>query len=147
MMEDREQQQSSGSSQVYKTFKYKVCPHCDKELNLKIFREHKRLYYDSHRKKWCREERKECSIRSSDESELSGFEFEGIDRSETVIANEKELDLGECFADEGMSMNMKPVILLSRPTASSEGRFSYKARPRSSSRVLKALEAWGHFIT
>ncbi len=43
---------------------------------------------------------------SSDESEPSGFEFEGIDRSETVIANEKELDLGECFADEGM--NMKP---------------------------------------
>ncbi len=94
---------------MYKTFKYKVCPHCDKELNLKIFREHKRLYYDSSIRK--SGVGKKCSIRSSDESEPSGFEFEGIDRSETVIANEKELDLGECFADEGM--NMKPVIHLS----------------------------------
>ncbi len=60
------------------------------------------------------------------------------------VSNNSQLDLGECFAGEGMSMNMKPVI---RPTASSEGRFSCKARPRSSSRVLKALEARGHFIT
>ncbi len=97
---------------------------------MKIFREHKRLYYDSSIRR--RGVGKKCSIRSSDESEPSGFEFEGIDRSETVIANEKELDLGECIADEGV--NMKPVIHLSRPTASSVGRFSYKAsyRPRSS---------------
>ena len=31
---------------------YKVCGHCHKELSLKIYKEHKRLYYKAVKKSW-----------------------------------------------------------------------------------------------
>ena len=31
---------------------YKVCPHCDKNLNMKTYKEHKRLYFDDQLKVW-----------------------------------------------------------------------------------------------
>ncbi len=31
---------------------YRVCPHCEKQLNLKIFREHKKLHYNLSTKLW-----------------------------------------------------------------------------------------------
>ena len=32
--------------------KYCVCPHCNNELSLKKFKEHKRLFYDHQTKRW-----------------------------------------------------------------------------------------------
>ena len=31
---------------------HKRCPHCGKNLNLKTFKEHRRLYYDSNKRSW-----------------------------------------------------------------------------------------------
>ena len=31
---------------------YKLCLHCNKELNIKIYNEHKRLYYDASKRSW-----------------------------------------------------------------------------------------------
>ena len=37
---------------LYKIASNKQCPHCGKNLNLKTFKEHRRLHYDSNRKSW-----------------------------------------------------------------------------------------------
>lgn len=117
---------------------YRICPHCDKELNLKKFREHKRLYYDCDAKQWCKQERKDCS---SDESELSGFEFEDIDRSEDISGNnqpEKEpgLDFDECFAAEGMNVHIESTLNLSM--ANSEGTLMWSR----ASITLACMQLW-----
>ena len=31
---------------------YRICPHCDKQLNLKSYKAHRRLYFDSQSKSW-----------------------------------------------------------------------------------------------
>ena len=31
---------------------YKICPHCNKEINIKTFKAHKRLYYNDVSKAW-----------------------------------------------------------------------------------------------
>ena len=31
---------------------HRICPHCDKELNLKTYRAHRKLYFDSQSKSW-----------------------------------------------------------------------------------------------
>ena len=99
--------------------KYRVCPHCGKELNLKKFREHKRLYYESGTKQWCKQDRMDCS---TDESELSGFEFEDIDvtsNNQPETRRDLELDFDECFDEEGV--NVKQILQSSM--ANSEGIF------------------------
>lgn len=35
---------------------HKLCPHCGKELNIKTYKEHKRLYYNDSTKEWLRTE-------------------------------------------------------------------------------------------
>ena len=35
---------------------YKLCPHCQKELNFKRYKEHKRLYFNDDTKQWLKEE-------------------------------------------------------------------------------------------
>ena len=47
---------------------YKVCGHCHKELNLKIYKEHKRLYYNPVSKSWVQLEDDKCDVQGSDES-------------------------------------------------------------------------------
>lgn len=116
-----EEQDCSLGERSLRAYKYKICPHCDKELNLKKFREHKQLYYDCDAKWWCKQDRKELS---SDESELSGFEFEDIDICVSNDQPEQEqcLDFEECFADlseEGMNV----VSVLQSSTVNSEGYY------------------------
>ena len=31
---------------------HKICPHCNKEINIKTFKDHKRLYYNEVSKTW-----------------------------------------------------------------------------------------------
>ena len=35
---------------------HKRCPHCGKNVNLKTFKEHRRLYYDSDKRTWTKHE-------------------------------------------------------------------------------------------
>ena len=49
----------------------RFCEHCNKELSIKIFREHKRLYYNSSSHTWVRER---CEERESSSSEITSVE-------------------------------------------------------------------------
>ena len=39
-------------SQPRKRRRYNVCPHCDRELNIKRYKEHKQLYFNKATKQW-----------------------------------------------------------------------------------------------
>lgn len=55
---------------------YKYCQHCEKELNVKRFKEHERLYYNKDTNEWL----KEIVEASDQESEFSCFDgLEGLD--------------------------------------------------------------------
>ena len=49
---------------------YKFCPHCCKEVSKKIYKEHKRLFYDSTKKIWTKEQ---LMLHNDDESCTSDF--------------------------------------------------------------------------
>lgn len=55
-----------------KRVRRQFCEHCNKELNLKIFREHKRLYYNSSSRTWVREGRESSS---SEITSVEEFDF------------------------------------------------------------------------
>ena len=46
---------------------YKYCPHCNKQLNLKTYKEHKRLHFDESSRMW-------YTVESDDSSEISSPE-------------------------------------------------------------------------
>lgn len=72
----------------------RVCEHCSKEVNIKIYKEHKRLYYDARSRSWVKEEQDassseitsidECDVtyRTSLESPRSSTESEFLNWSE-----------------------------------------------------------------
>lgn len=57
------------------TKSHRICPHCSKELNIKTYKEHRRLYYDSSTSKWYVVEKTEPLIEndSSSSSDTSLF--------------------------------------------------------------------------
>lgn len=61
---------------------HKRCPHCGKNLNLKTFKEHRRLYYDSNRKSWNKCEGTDSQSASStsllEELELIDMEIDSV---------------------------------------------------------------------
>ena len=63
---------------------YKLCGHCDKELSMKIFKEHRRLYYDSANKSWIRDGNDD-DISSSHFSSLEEYEFRVAETTATNI--------------------------------------------------------------
>lgn len=57
---------------------YKYCQHCDKELNVKRFKEHERLYFNKDANTWMKET--DASDASDQESDFSCFDgIEGLD--------------------------------------------------------------------
>ena len=71
---------------------HKLCPHCNKQLNLKSYKEHKRLHFDESSKLWHKEELDvsdsssivslpDCDERCSDFSLESQLSVEDSDRS------------------------------------------------------------------
>ena len=75
---------------------YKICPHCNKELNIKIYKEHERLYYDATKGIWSQD------VDSDNEGLISDFSSPGESDYDTD-PTEKEI-LGEysseSFTDE-----------------------------------------------
>lgn len=55
---------------------YKVCGHCHKELSEKIYKDHKRLYYDAVKKTWAEDNPEgDGSDSSSEFSSLDEFDI------------------------------------------------------------------------
>ena len=61
--------------------KYKSCEHCRKELSIKIYKEHKRLYYDPATKSWCND---------LDEQDNSSTEFSSVSDIDIVVDSDSE---------------------------------------------------------
>lgn len=67
-------------------YDYKLCPHCSKEMSIKKFKEHERLFYDSCSRKWCVEEKDK-----SDSDESSVFSsIEDLTTHEQVLSDDFE---------------------------------------------------------
>jgi len=77
---------------------YKTCPHCDKELGSKKFKEHKRLYFCNDKKKWYREDPVDDDTGSSDLSSIS------LNENDIHQAQELSEPL-EVLEDEDMNEN------------------------------------------
>ena len=58
---------------------YRVCGHCNKELSAKIYKKHKRLYYDATNKSWTKD--------ISDEDNLSSSEFSSLDEFDVAVGD------------------------------------------------------------
>lgn len=72
---------------------YKVCGHCNKELRAKIYKEHKRLYYDAANKSWVKDIIDGDSLSSSEFSSLDEFDVAVDDNTEnTESARQKDHD-------------------------------------------------------
>ena len=66
---------------------YRVCEHCDKEVSIKVYKEHKRLYFSTSTNSWT----KEYDDQHLSSSELSGLDLELNESGENV----QELSLSE----------------------------------------------------
>lgn len=92
--------------------KYRLCGHCNRELNRKIFKEHKRLYYDETRKLWIKE-RNYDEVSSSDFSsldELDLIELEG-QLVESTNQSDRNLDSDEMMEDDiGYNRESKSTV-------------------------------------
>lgn len=62
---------------------YRVCPHCDSEVSTKIFKQHRRLYYDYSTKSWTKENEEDVS--SSDISSVEEYVCHNNSNSESDI--------------------------------------------------------------
>ena len=58
---------------------YQVCPHCNRELNTKRFKEHRRLYFNTDTKRWIVEDKTTLSA----EDECSTDCFSSLDEGDT----------------------------------------------------------------
>ncbi len=93
LSEQDQHQPTVSRKRKFNRYRYKTCPHCNRELNPKKFREHERLFYNYDSKEWCKEKG------SSDESsEISSFE----DSNEVEHAQSEtdQSEFEDYFADE-----------------------------------------------
>ena len=72
---------SQSGKGVFKSGRYKRCLHCDKELSMKRFKEHQRLYYDAQTKTWMTTDDNTSSENISDFSVDSDHSFEEYTRN------------------------------------------------------------------
>ena len=63
---------------------YNFCLHCNKELNIKIYKEHKRLYYDTDKGIWSQD----VALLNHNNEELSDFNSPGVSDYDTDPAIE-----------------------------------------------------------
>ena len=79
---------------------YKVCEHCSKELSAKIYKEHKRLYYDPVNKSWAEDLIDGDDLSSSEFSSLDEFEFDtvgdNIENAESTRQEKHDSDDSDC---------------------------------------------------
>lgn len=58
---------------------YQICGHCHKELNIMIYKDHKRLYYDAVNRSWVQDDNSDAH--GGDESSCDFSSLEDIDLS------------------------------------------------------------------
>lgn len=61
-------------SQLRLRNRYHLCPHCNKNLNIKRFKEHKRLYFNESSKQWIFEGRSKESGEDSNSDSFSSLD-------------------------------------------------------------------------
>ena len=91
----------SAPSSKRKKFHYKWCPHCSKQLNIKKYKEHERLFYDQERKVWVKEGT--TSDEESISSELSDLDVMlpvNQDATPTSAFEEQSSDWDDIFTEE-----------------------------------------------
>jgi len=79
---------------------HRVCPHCDRELNIRTYKEHKRLYFREYSNSWYKTVNVEQSADDSDGSEITPPPSPPADcrlssSSAESMADEDELDPSE----------------------------------------------------
>ena len=88
---------SEQSSSKSRKLSYKVCLHCNKELNMKIYKEHRKLYYDANKGIW----NQDAILLDSDNEECSS-EFSSLDNDMDYMNHSLENDAvigGQCSED------------------------------------------------
>lgn len=86
---------------------YRECPHCQKQLSLKIFREHKKLHYNASTKMWTKALRDDASSRNDTSSSFEFMEEPELrtssdtdDVSSTLLTDENSItELGNSIED------------------------------------------------
>lgn len=58
---------------------YRVCEHCDKEVSMRVYKEHKRLYFSTSTNTWTKENKA-----ANSSSELSGLDLDLDESAENV---------------------------------------------------------------
>ena len=77
----------SGRKRVH----YKVCHHCEKELNIKRFKEHKRLFFNKDTNEWMKDSEDLCGHKDGAESDGSESDFSCFDGNEGIeVVNDAE---------------------------------------------------------
>lgn len=62
---------------------YILCKHCNKELSIKIYKEHKRLYYDQSNNTW--------TMTDDNVQQCSSSDFASMDEFELLLNSEQEI--------------------------------------------------------
>lgn len=80
-----------------KVYYYKFCPHCCKEVSKKIYKEHRRLFYDNSEKIWTKEK---AMCHNDDESCTSDFSsLDEFDMKGDYLEMVSEVDRASIFSD------------------------------------------------
>lgn len=88
------------------SLKYKVCPHCSRSLNIKTFKEHKRLFYSEQSSTWIISEENDgdssdISIEPGDSEsvcETGGLWFSDVSSDMEVISEPPSHEAPQCSA-------------------------------------------------
>ena len=104
---------------IKRRYKYKSCPHCSKELNLKKFKEHERLFFNADDKEWCRE------FGSDDESSVMSS-IEDCNEIRDVESDKDHDGLEDIFGEDigPIAESHLPLQKLSPESAGNNNYFS-----------------------
>lgn len=92
-------------------FTHRVCPHCDREINIKTYREHRRLYFNETSRSWFvatgnTTKADDHQESSSNSSALSSAE----ELTENEISDFDDFDLPSMKGDSGSIHNAPAVV-------------------------------------
>ena len=85
-----------GISEVLQSVIYKCCLHCNKELSIKRFKEHQRLYYNHDTKEWLKTE--QDGIDHTDSEDESDFSY--IDSDSSFKDSNNNCDLEDWVTED-----------------------------------------------
>ena len=98
---------------MLRSLKYKVCPHCNRCLNVKTFKEHKRLFFSEESSTWIVETRDHSDTDSSDISIEPGADSEMEEGLHDNVMNQEQ------FSSSDMDIPETSDIKVLQPSARS----------------------------